>query len=32
MPIIKDGALIEDSWTLLDEEADVPSSADIIIR
>ncbi len=31
MPIIKDGALIEDSWTLLDEEADVPSSADIII-
>lgn len=31
MPIIKDGALIEDNWTLLDEEADVPSSADIII-
>ncbi len=31
MPIIKDGAIIVDSWTMLDEEADVPSSADIII-
>ncbi len=31
MPIIKDGAVIEDSWTVLDEEGDVPSSADIII-
>ena len=31
MPIIKDGAIIEDSWTVLDEESDAPSSADIII-
>lgn len=31
MPIIKDGAVVSDSWIELDEEADVPSSADIII-
>lgn len=31
MPIIKDGAIIDDSWTELDEEADVPSAADIIV-
>lgn len=31
MPIIKDGAIVTDSWTELDEEADVPSAADIIV-
>ena len=31
MPIIKDGAIVTDSWTELDEEADVPSGADIIV-
>ena len=31
MPLIKDGRFIEDGWTVLDHDADIPGSGDVIV-